>query len=126
MIDTHAWLWFLTSDERLGSEAKRIFEAAEDGKETLVLPSIVVAESIYIIDKKGYSIKLRDIIEDLDLSSNYVIRPMDISILKALSGDDRDLSIHDKIIVITAENEDIGIISRDELIKEKAKVDVIC
>ena len=50
---------------------------------------------------------------------------MDISILKALSGDDRDLSIHDKIIVITAENEDIGIISRDELIKEKAKVDVI-
>ncbi len=125
MIDTHAWLWFLTSDERLGSKAKQIFEETEEGEETLVLPSIVVAESVYIIDKKGYSIVLRDIIEDIEISSNYIIRPMDISVLKSLSRDDRDLSIHDKIIVITAENENIGIISRDEAIKKKAKVHVI-
>lgn len=91
----------------------------------MVLPSIVVAESVYIIDKKGYSIVLRDIIEDIEISSNYIIRPMDISVLKSLSRDDRDLSIHDKIIVITAENENIGIISRDEAIKKKAKVHVI-
>jgi len=68
---------------------------------------------------------MKDIIEDLEISSNYVIKAMDYSILKSISTDERDFSIHDKIIVNTAEKEDNKIISRDEKIQEKATVEVI-
>ncbi len=68
---------------------------------------------------------MKDIIEDLEISSNYVIKAMDYSILKSISTDERDISIHDKIIANTAEKEDNKIISRDEKIQGKARVEVI-
>ncbi|MFW6048466.1 MAG: hypothetical protein ACOC87_04160 [Candidatus Natronoplasma sp.] len=56
---------------------------------------------------------MKEIIEDLEISSNYVIKAMDYSILKSISTDERDFSIHDKII------------SRDEKIQGKTRVEVI-
>jgi len=50
---------------------------------------------------------------------------MDYSFLKSISTDKRDFSIHEKIIVNTAEKEDNKIISRDEKIQVKARVEVI-
>ena len=125
VTDTHPWLWFLSSDQRLTKKAESVFDSAERSKETIVVPSIVVAESIYIAKKRGYHLKMKDIIEDLEISSNYVIKAMDYSILKSISTDERDFSIHDKIIVNTAEKEGNKIISRDEKIQEKATVEVI-
>jgi len=125
VTDTHPWLWFLSSDERLSKEAERIFDSTEKGDKTIVLPSIVVAESIYIAEKRGYSLQMRRIIDDLEVSSNYTMKAMDYSILSGVAKDDRDFSIHDNIIVHTAEQEDHKIISRDDKIQKKAKVEVI-
>lgn len=50
---------------------------------------------------------------------------MDYSILKSISTDERDFSIHDKIIVVTGEKEDNKIISRDKKIQKQAGVEVI-
>lgn len=125
VVDTHPLLWFLSSDSRLSKKAKPIFDFAEKGEETIIIPSIVIAESIYIADNKGYSLQVRDIIKDLEISSNYVMKSMDYSILKSISTDDRDFSIHDNIIVHTAEIGDHKIISRDGKIQKKAKVEVI-
>ncbi|MFW6176249.1 MAG: type II toxin-antitoxin system VapC family toxin [Thermoplasmatota archaeon] len=125
VVDTHPLLWFLSSDSRLSKKAKSIFESAEEGEESIIIPSIVIAESIYIAEKKGYSLQMRDIIEDLEISSNYVMKSMDYSILKSISTDNRDFSIHDKIIVHTGEIGDHKIISRDEKIQDEAEVEVI-
>lgn len=125
VTDTHPWLWFLSSDERLSEEAERIFDSAEKGNTTVIVPSIVVAESIYIAEKKGYSLQMKNIIEDLEISSNYTIGPMNYSILKGITDDDRDFSIHDNIIVHTAEKQNHRIISRDDKIQKKAEVEVI-
>lgn len=125
VTDTHPWLWFLSSDQRLSKKAESIFDSAERSKETIVIPSIVIAESIYIANKKGYNLKMKEIIEDLETSSNYIIKNMDYSILKSISTDERDFSIHDKIIVVTGEKEDNKIISRDKKIQKQAGVEVI-
>lgn len=91
----------------------------------MILPTIVVAEAIYIARKKDYELEMKEIVEDLKVSSNYFVKPISHSILSKLAKDERDLSIHDKIIVLTAEEEGVGIISKDDRMKEKSEVDVI-
>lgn len=123
--DTHSWLWYLSSDSRLGENAKDVFRSTDDGDSTVIIPSIVVAESVYITKDRGYTLKMEKILTDLETSSNYILRSMDYRILSKLISDDRDLSIHDKIIVITAEIENAKILSRDEKIENQANVEVI-
>jgi len=123
--DTHSWLWYLSSDSRLGENAKDIFRSTDDGDSTVIIPSIVVAESVYITKDRGYTLEMEKILTDLETSSNYILRSMDYRILSKLISDDRDLSIHDKIIVNTAELESAKILSRDEKIEEQANVEVI-
>lgn len=123
--DTHGWLWHLSGDENLGSRADEIFNSADDGGTTILLPTIVVVESVYVAKESGYNIEMQKIIDDLRVSSNYFLKHIGNGIVSELVRDDRELSIHDNIIVIAAEREDIPIISKDEEIKRKAEVEVI-
>lgn len=47
VADTHALLWYLTADTRLGANAKI---AMQDPKNQIIIPAIVVAEALYIIE----------------------------------------------------------------------------
>lgn len=125
VADAHSWLWYLAEDDRLGDEAKDIFEKTDDGDETVILPGIAVAESIYVVGSHGYGVELSKIIEDLKKSRNYRMRSMDYQKVSQLVEDDRDLSIHDKIIVITAEQLEADIISKDEEIRSSANQNVL-
>lgn len=47
IADTHPVLWYLTADGRLGGKAKA---ALENPNPQIVIPAIVVAESLFIIE----------------------------------------------------------------------------
>lgn len=57
IADTHSFLWYLSEDSRLGKNAKSKFEHAEKGEAIIAIPTIVLAESLHILEKKKYSIK---------------------------------------------------------------------
>jgi len=40
VADTHALIWFLTRDNKLGSNAKEIFQKTEEG-ETIIVVSVI-------------------------------------------------------------------------------------
>ena len=48
IIDTHTLYWFLTADKRLSRIAKNTIEETE----TIVIPTIVLLELLYIFQKK--------------------------------------------------------------------------
>lgn len=123
--DTHSWLWHMSNDRRLGKKAKEIFRSADFGKCVVLIPTIVVAESIYIAREKKALPEMEKVVSDLGLSSNYLIRPMDHRLLTALAKDKRKMSIHDKIITLTGELEKTSIISKDSVISKQSKVKVI-
>jgi PIN domain nuclease of toxin-antitoxin system len=54
IIDTHALIWFLEGNNKLGENAKKILG---DPHSQLILPSIVLAEAIWIVEKGKTSIK---------------------------------------------------------------------
>ncbi len=125
VADTHSWLWYLSEDPRLGEKAEQAFQSADLGEEKIILPTIVITESVYIAKKKDYDLQMKKIIEDLKVSSNYITTPISYSILTELVSDNRKLSIHDKIITLTAETENYNIITKDKEITKKSKTKVI-
>ena len=68
VADAHAWLWYLSNDDRLGEEAERAFEHADNGEDIVFLPSIAVAESVYVTRSHGYNVELEEVVRDLKVS----------------------------------------------------------
>ncbi len=44
LADSHALFWFLTQNPKLGKNAERAFIDAEQGKASIIIPSIVLVE----------------------------------------------------------------------------------
>lgn len=125
VADSHAWLWYLSEDSRLGSDALEVFESADDGRNTVIIPGIVVAESVYVAESHSYGVEMEQIVEDLKVSKNYRMKSIDHRLASSLVRDDRNLSIHDKIIVLTAEQLGADIVSKDGKIQSTADQEVV-
>src|SRR5690242_8003542 len=52
VVDTHALIWYLLKDKKLGKQASDIFSAAEQGDTRLILSAIVIAE-LYFANRKN-------------------------------------------------------------------------
>ncbi len=52
VADTHALLWYLTDDNRLSKAANGVFEETESGEHLIIIPTIVLVESLDVIEKK--------------------------------------------------------------------------
>ena len=125
VADAHSWLWYLSKDDRLGEEAEKAFESADNGDEIVFLPSIAVAESVYVTESHGYNVEMEEVVKDLKMSRNYRLKSLDHRLIASLVKDERELSIHDKIIVLTAEQLGADIISRDKEIRSLADEEII-
>ncbi len=44
VVDTHALIWYLQGNPRLGPQARAIFQAAERGQTRILISAIVLAE----------------------------------------------------------------------------------
>ena len=63
VADTHALLWWFTDSPRMGSRASEIFEKCEKGENVIFIPSIVIAESLSIFDKKRISFNFKNLLK---------------------------------------------------------------
>jgi len=102
VADTHSIIWFLTKDERLGKKAKDILEKADEGKVIVIIPTIVLAELIFICEKKDASIKFKEILDKINESSNYIYYNLDIKVILEISNLSKIPEMHDRIITATA------------------------
>ena len=50
VIDTHALLWHLDGNPRLGEQAKQILD---DPDARFLLPAIALAEALFVLERKG-------------------------------------------------------------------------
>jgi PIN domain nuclease of toxin-antitoxin system len=116
VLDTHAFIWHLTDDPRLGDEARRI---SDDPNTEIILPSIVLAEAKHIADKKRVSIKYSQILEALATTPQLQVFPIDETTIAHLPS---NLDIHDSLIVATAMScnelyaDEVILITRDQTI----------
>lgn len=128
VVDTHALIWFIEGNPKLGIKAREILE---DINSQLILPVIVLAEATWIVSKGKTSIpSVKDLLTAIDNDMRIVIYPLNQDIIvKSLSAE-IVTEMHDRLIVSTALfledlGEKITLLSCDININESHLVSVI-
>ncbi len=125
LVDTHTLIWFLTKDKRLGRKAIEVLRKAESGDGTVIIPTIVLAEIMYICGKNKAELSFNKVLEKLIGSVNYLVCDLDIDTIIKASELDKIMEIHDRIIVASALLTGSKILTKDENIKESNYVEAV-
>jgi len=125
VTDTHPLLWYLAADERLSKRAALAFDEAETGDGVIVVPSIVLAETIRVIEKKRLMLKFEDVLRAIGSSSNYQVLPLDFRLVLELTRVPGLTELHDRIIVGSARLLGAPLITADSEISRSGCVPVI-
>ncbi len=125
VTDTHSLVWFLANDSKLGKDALNIFRSADEGKSLIVIPAIVIAEVLYIAEKRGASAQLSALLKKLEESANYIVYNLNLSVLIETQSLKKLKDMHDRIIVATANIISAKLISRDSEIKNSGYVETV-
>ncbi len=119
VLDTHALVWYLEGNPRLGSKAKAIID---DPENELLLPVIALAEAIHIISKSRTSISSpSDLIRDIDNDPRLSVYPLNYEIVQESMNLNNIDEMHDRLIVATAKvflrsGYDVRIVTKDATI----------
>ena len=121
VLDTHAFIWFLADDPKLSDTAKAAIQEGLEQKALLVLPSIVLAEAIDIVQKKRTHLKLDAIWRAIEQRSLH-LWPLDEAVLREMAELDPSVEIHDRIIAAVALLLGGAVITKDQQIAKLAPV----
>ena len=128
VVDTHALIWYLEGNTRLGDEARRVLSEPES---TLHVPAMVHAEAVWLIERKKVGLdSIPALLDTLSRDPRIKLIPLDLRIIEAGTHLSAINEMHDRLIVATAiclrdsENDAI-LISRDESISASGLVKVL-
>jgi len=125
VTDTHALIWWFTDSPRISSKASEIFEECEKGENIIFVPTIVIAESLSIFEKKRISFNFKNLFKKIDTSENFILIALDYPILKKMVDLKEIPELHDKIIVSTAKYLDLPIITKDKILQKLSSIKTI-
>ena len=125
VTDTHAFLWFVWKDKKLGNKALEIFRACDKGKEIVVIPSIVLLECMYVCEKRGEEFKFQEIMQKIQGSFNYQVYPLDEEVVLKCQSTHPITEMHDRIITGTAKLLNATLVTKDRNIVDSKVVKTV-
>lgn len=129
VADTHAMLWHLfPGSRRLGSNAQAIFDECEQGNLQIIIPAVVLAEMMSVIEKNRLENatmpQFLTQIRRMQSSDNYQFTPLRPALILA----SRKVAIpelFDRLIVTEALRLGFPILTRDRTIADSGIVPTI-
>jgi len=121
IADTHAAIWYLFSDPRLGRAASAFIDAASANGDHIGVSAISLAEMVYLIEKGRIPahalIDLHVAIADPKAVLQHV--PLDEAVAMKMTEVSREEipDLPDRVIAATAQLRGIPVLSRDERIR---------
>jgi PIN domain nuclease of toxin-antitoxin system len=125
VVDTHALYWHLTGNARLGKNAARVINAAASNGDTLVVPSIVVAELYFLNVKLGRSLDFARTYAALQACAEYEF--VEFAAADTLAFDSLAViaEMHDRIIVGVAIARQGSVLTKDQPIVNSGLVPTV-
>jgi PIN domain nuclease of toxin-antitoxin system len=116
IVDTHAIIWFLEGNPKLGPKAKIVLD---DSESHLVLPIIALAEAVDIVEKGRTRIpSIETLLTDIFDDSRIEIFPFRLEVLSESRSATSVPEMHDRLIVATglllkSMGDNISILTKD-------------
>jgi len=99
VVDTHSLVWYFSKDERLSDKVKNILREAEQGRNEIIIPAIVLLEAIDIQEKKKVVFKMEELFNFIEAKENFKIADLNFPLVKQIPGKIKSLDLHDRIII---------------------------
>jgi len=118
IVDTHIFIWFLDSNDRLSSKYRKILH---NDKKIFIVSAMVLAEIKYLISIKRIKIDFDSVLEYVSECDNCEVYPIDEVLIDNMPS---GLNIHDALIVATGlvyrnlTGRDLFILTEDKEIKD--------
>jgi PIN domain nuclease of toxin-antitoxin system len=125
VTDSHSLIWYLLDSPKLSFNANKVFKKIEDGKAQLLIPAIVVAEIIYIVQSGKVQADLDILLLRVQESDNFQISPLGLDELICLKEQTEIPEMHDRFIVCEALLNKAKIITKDKVVKDSGVVEVV-
>ena len=125
VVDTHALLRYFEDLDLLGADGRGVMT---DPNSDLLVPTIVMAEARWTIQKQRARVDWDDLLKSLEDDGRFTVAPLTLDILRLAT--DR-LEMHDALICATALlvrdslGEEVRLITRDKDIRNSALVETI-
>jgi len=125
VIDTHALVWYLTDDKRLGKHAAELLDRPET---RIVVPVIVLAELKYLHQRSRISLSFSAVQTIIGADERCAVYPVNEEVVDLLP---LNLDIHDAIICATALacrraiGEDTVVLTKDRAITDSGLVSTV-
>src|SRR5438034_6920924 len=75
VVDTHSLVWFIATDRRLARRAHEILREADEGLHDVIVPTIVLVETLDIVEKHKVNVDMATILGWIRSSARFVVRP---------------------------------------------------
>ncbi len=126
VVDTHALLWYLSRSKRLSRKARSIFLRAHDGHEQVIVPSIVLIEAVFLMQRERIEGHITQILLDLpeDPQAGIYVYPLNLAIARVVKdfGPEAIPEMPDRIIAATARHLDLPLLTADTTIHNSKMV----
>ena len=124
VTDTHALIWYLESDARLGADASKIYDECDRGQAIVYVPTMCLVEIVFLQEKGRIPSHLKTAFESKLKSgtSGLVIADMTTGVVDAMATILRtDVpEMPDRIIAATARHLGLPLMSRDHKIRSSS------
>lgn len=115
VTDTHAFIWYIHGT--LPEPVNDVFRSAEKGQSTIFIPTIVLAECLYLIENGKIDLDFNNLLNKIEMSINFIPTSINFQLVKILP-EIMIPELHDRIIVATAKTLNAKLITKDkEIIK---------
>ena len=121
-VDTHALIWFITEDDRLGERARGVLLEADRGRVCVVVPCIVLAECLYIFEKRSLRREFDDLLWRIEHLPGYEPYPLNLAVVREMRLLDKLRELHDRAIVAIARLTGSVLLTKDREIAESGFV----
>ena len=125
VVDTHALAWYLSGSPLLGDEGRDLLDKATRGECQIIIPAIVIAELVMLVERRRAFIDLSAVIAKLREYPTFRLTSLTPEIVLYSQNLPGLPDIHDRLIAAEAKYEDAGLITRDQSLTESGIVSTI-
>lgn len=118
VTDTHAFLWYLADSPELSQKARAIFDSCDRGQATIIIPAIVLLETIDVLDKRKIQLNFDDIVFKIQEANNFIFSEIDWILILKVNKIKGLKDLHDRILIATSQLFNASLISKDRIIKD--------
>jgi predicted nucleic acid-binding protein len=129
VVDTQCLLWYLARDRRLPRKIKRTFDSAQAGHAQILVPSIVLVEAIFLLQRQRVSEEVVAELLSLPETPDAAIQviPLDMAVVRAMQafGPTAVPELADRIIAASAHAANTPLMTVDPEIINSGLVTVV-